>query len=511
MKKLSKLKISLCKMWQENRFLVKPFLILCLIYLVGISAILLAGVHYADDIARTNYGYAGWNGFSRYASTLLAYGLHADGYLTNIAPLPQILAAVILALASLILICLVAGEDKFKESPKKWWWYLVAVVPLGLSPYMLECLSYQYDAPYMSISVLAAVVPLLFRHKKWWVYGLAILVGVLLICTTYQAAIGILPMVVILMAIKEWSESNKKNGKQILKFVLFTAVIYLISIVIFQKILMKPRDAYVSNSLPEIGSLFTVFFEHLRNYFGLVVSDFKVLWKVLLALMMLAFVVLFAVRSKRNKILAVVMAMVGVVLMAVFSFAFYAVLEKPLYATRAMYPFGAFIAILGVYVMSGRGWLMILKIPAVILAWCFFVFAFTYGNVLKEQDIYRNHVIDMVISDLNELPLMLEENGPMKNIQVSGSLGYSPVILHMPSDYKILQRLLSPSFSEYIPWMANRVVQGSGLYNLYYSEEEDLTEKDLPILKETVLYNIYGDDSSVLVEFKDTRKFEVMF
>ena len=190
MKKLSMLKISFCKVWQENRFLVKPFLILCLIYLVGISAILIASVHYADDIARTNYGYAGWNGFSRYASTLLAYGLHADGYLTNIAPLPQILAAVILALASLILICLVAGKDKFKESPKKWWWYLVAVVPLGLSPYMLECLSYQYDAPYMAISVLAAVVPLLFRHKKWWVYGLAILVGVLLICTTYQARLG---------------------------------------------------------------------------------------------------------------------------------------------------------------------------------------------------------------------------------------------------------------------------------------------------------------------------------
>ena len=324
-----------------------------------------------------------------------------------------------------------------------------------------------------------------------------------------SSAIGILPMVVILMAIKEWSEGDKKNGKQILKFVLFTVVIYLISIVIFQKILMKPRDAYASNSLPEIGSLFTVFFEHLRNYFGLVVSDFKVLWKVLLALMMLAFVVLFAVRSKRNKILAVVMAMVGVVLMAVFSFAFYAVLEKPLYATRAMYPFGAFIAILGAYVMSGRGWFMILKIPAVVLAWCFFVFAFTYGNALKEQDAYRNHVIDMVIADLNEMPLILDGNS--RNIQVSGNLGYSPVILHMPRDNTILQRLLAPSFSEYVPWMAYRLTQGSGISGLYYDEGDDLTAKDLPILKETVLYNIYGDDSSVLVEFKDTRKFEVMF
>jgi hypothetical protein len=73
-----------------------------LIYLVGISAILLSNVHYADDIARTNLGYAGWSGFSRYSSTILAHGIHADNYLTNIAPLPQILAALILAISSVI-------------------------------------------------------------------------------------------------------------------------------------------------------------------------------------------------------------------------------------------------------------------------------------------------------------------------------------------------------------------------------------------------------------------------
>ena len=508
-KKLEKRKLSLVV--QKNKFLLKPFLILFLIYLLGMSAILIANVHFADDVARTNYGYAGWNGFSRYSSTILAYGLHADGYLTNIAPLPQIFAAAILAVASLILICLVSGKDIFKESIGKWLWRVIAVIPLGLSPYILECLSYQYDAPYMAISILAAISPLVFRKKKWWVYGLTIVIGVLIVCTTYQAAMGIFPMVVVFLAIKEWSEGEKKNWKEILKFVVISGVVCLIALLVFQKILMKPRDAYASNSLPGIGSFFVVLFENLKKYFDLVMSDFKMLWKVLIVLMAIAFEIMLIYRSKKNKIVVGIVGTIGIVLMAVFSFFFYAILEKPLFATRAMYPFGVFLAVIGVYVMSGQGKMMLFKIPAVVLSWCFFVFAFTYGNALKEQDDYRNRMVDMVIADLNKLPIMLEENGPAKNIQVSGNLGYSPVILHMPQDYNILPRLLAPSFSEYIPWMANRVVQGSGLYNLYYSEEEDLKTKDLPLLKETVLYNIRGDEKNILVEFRDTRKFNVVF
>ena len=141
-------------------------------YLVGVSAIILAGVHYADDIARTNDGYF---------STIAAFGLHADGYLTNIYPLPQILAVVILALASVLLVCVISGKEVFKEKPSKWIWYLIAALPLGLSPYMLECLAYQYDAPYMAVSVLFTVLPLLFWEHKRWLYGLMVFVSVIII------------------------------------------------------------------------------------------------------------------------------------------------------------------------------------------------------------------------------------------------------------------------------------------------------------------------------------------
>ena len=112
--RIKNVKLMLRKFVKENRFLVRPFLVLSIIYMVGILAIILAGVHYADDVARTNYGYAGWSGFSRYLSTFLSHGLHAGEYLSNIAPLPQIIAVMILAVAGILMVVAISGKEIFK-------------------------------------------------------------------------------------------------------------------------------------------------------------------------------------------------------------------------------------------------------------------------------------------------------------------------------------------------------------------------------------------------------------
>lgn len=492
------------KFMSENRFLVKPFLVMLLIYLVGALAIILAGVHYADDVARTTFGYGGWNGFSRYFSTFFSRILHADTYLTNVAPLPQILALVILAVASVMLVYLVAGKEVLKV--KKWGWYIVAAVPLGLTPYMLECLSYQYDAPYMAISVLFAILPVCFRDCKKWVYGLAILISVLVICTSYQAGIGIMVMMFIILAMRDWSEKRVED-KAVWKTFGFSCVAFLLSLLLFQQVLMRPRDAYASNSLPGINELIPKFFEHLGQYFSLVFSDFKFWWLLIIGMISIGFVVMFVLKAKRNKWAAVLVAVIGGLAIVVLAFAFYAVLDKPLYATRAMYPLGAAIAIFAVYAVSGEKKAGVLKIPVVILSYCFLVFALTYGNALKEQDNFRNMVMDMVTSDINELPMM--QDGKTKNVMLRGSVGFSPVILNMPTNYTIMQRLLMPSYSEYVPWMAYKLTHQSGLHLTVV--EGDLEEDELSILKETVLYNLYGDEENILVEFKGERAFEVVF
>ena len=469
-----------------------------LIYLLGISAILLANAHYADDVARTNYGYAGWSAFSRYSSTVLSHGIHADNYLTNIAPLPQILAAGILAVTSVMMVGLLSGKEIFESSWKKWGLRLVAVMPLALCPYMLECLSYQYDAVYMALSVFFAVMPLMFYRRKKWQFILASVVGILGVCTTYQASIGIYPMLIVFMMMKDWSENKIKN-KEIIKSVAIAAVVFLVTLLAFQKFLMTTRDVYVSNELPGISEFFPSLFSHLWHYFELLFSDFRILWLVLIGIMMLGFVVMFVKRSKRNKILTVVLGILGVGLMLVLSYLFYAALDKPLYTTRAMYAIGAFIAIIGVYVMPDVKKELFLAAPVVILVWCFFAFSFTYGNALNEQNSFRNMQVDMVISDLNEIL----HDGEVRKIQTVGQIEFAPAIKHMPEkDYLILKRLLKSSFGADVPWMAYRLTEASGLPGLVYDPNVDLTSKNLPVLKDTALYIIYGDTENILVKFK---------
>lgn len=483
------------------QFLLKPTLIMFVIYLVGVSAILLADVHYADDIARTNLGYAGWSSFSRYSSTILSHGIHADNYLTNIAPLPQILAVGILALTSVMLVGLVAGKDIFKEHWTKWILRLVAVTPLGLCPYMLECLSYQYDAVYMALSVFFAVMPFIFYRQEKWKFILASVVGILGVCTTYQASIGIYPMIMIFIVMKDWSAGAQKN-KEIIKNILIAAAVFLITLLVFQKVLMRAQDMYVSNEIPGLSEFFPALFSHFGHYLELLAKDFRILWLVLIILIIIGFIVSYAIESKRNKILAVLAALFGVTIMGVMAYLFYAALDKPLYTTRAMYAIGALIAIMSVYIVStkiSKKILMVLFAPPVVLSWCFFSFAFTYGNALKEQDTFRNMQIDMVMTDLNGIVV----DGKPRNIQAVGQIDFAPAIKHMPEkEYYILRRLLKPSFETYVPWMVYRLTEASGLPNIKFNPNINLKDKEMPVIKDTALYIIYGDAENILVKFK---------
>ena len=102
-------------------------------------------------------------------------------------------------------------------------------------------------------------------------------------------------------------------------------------------------------------------------------------------------------------------------------------------------------------------------------------------------------------------------NDTVKNIKVKGSVGLSPVILHMPKNYQILNRLLMPSFSKHVPWMAYRLLYQSGIPYLNYDENIEMDESKMTYFKETVFYNIKGDDYNIIVEFKGVEPSNILF
>jgi len=76
----------------EAKVFIKPFICIVIIFAIAITAIIRANIYYIDDAQRAAEGVAGWINFSRYVTEFLSTFIHCDTYLTDISPLPQLLA-----------------------------------------------------------------------------------------------------------------------------------------------------------------------------------------------------------------------------------------------------------------------------------------------------------------------------------------------------------------------------------------------------------------------------------
>ena len=493
----AKLQQARRSMGSTLRFLLSltmPVGIFSAIYLLGISAILRANFNYMDDMGRACFGYGAWY-FSRPLSNILALFLHADDYLTDISPLPQILAAVLMAAASVVVLYAVTGKKRFTL------WEYVSVLPLGLSPYFLQCLSFKYDAPYMAISVLAAVAPLVMqKYPPPLVLLLLTIFCTVVMCCTYQASTGIYPMLVILLVFVRWL--RRENSRDIFWFAAVSAAGYCAGIGIYKIFIMAPKATYdyVDSSLPPISQLFSHTFQNYKRFFSYILSDFDYKWLLLAALLAAAFILIAVRDSKRNKLLSL-LAATGVLCMLLLTcFGGYPLLTKTLFSPRAMYGFGALLAFLAVFVASAKK-AFSAKLVSLALSWAFFVFAFTYGNALYAQKMYTDFRVEEVIQSIADDEIF-HSCQPILT-QVDGSIGLAPIVKNVPTDSGILRRLIPTTFgSSSGTYSAYGFAHYYGLPELVFDSSVDLATFDLPVIDETVYHRVYGDKDMLLIELK---------
>lgn len=484
------IKDALLEKWT---FMCRPFAVLVVIYLIGISAILRANFNYIDDMGRVAEGYKQWNDFSRYISYYLSSFIHGDQYLTDVSPLPQLIAVIFLALSGIIVLDVISEQKVITKAN------LIAAIPLGLSPYFLECISYKYDSPYMALSILASVCPLLLYNYNIYIYLFVSIVAICTTCTTYQASLGVYPMLVMLICMRKW---NKGESLKIVLKILGTSILgYMLGLLIFKVAIMNPGGGYRTLAMPSAVQILPIFVSNLRRYFLTIEKDLKVEWIILILLMQVAFIILTVKNSKRNKFMALIITMLTVLVMLFSAFGIYPLLEEAAFTPRSMYGFGIYITYIGVCI-SYFPKEYFAKLVSLALSWCFFVFAFTYGNALEVQSNYTNFRISMVISDLNDIDIFSTEKE--KVVQLSGSIGFSPILKNMPQDYQILNRLVPITFGGGWSWGQCGFYNYYGLKNIEYDwrTTPDIQNNDLPIIKDTMYHTIRGNDDYILIELK---------
>lgn len=472
----------------------KTFYTLLFIHIIAVSAIIRANVSYIDDVGRVAGGYRNF-GFGRKLSDFLAILVHADQSARDVSPLTQLLAVCFLSAACCIVIHLLSEKREFD------FWTIAAVLPLGLSPYFLECLSYKYDAPYMALSVLVSVLPFLFCEYGLLPYSVASVAGCLSMCTLYQSSSGIYPMLTALLCFRQWNRGRPL--KDITRFGLVSVFSYCLALIIFriQFALYFNNFGYVSQAVSLIK-----FPENLRKYFSLIHSDFKFWWLALIALIAVSFVFVSACDTdKKPRVLSGLLAAVTLLIMLLLSYGAYGFFEKPLTDPRAMYGFGVFIAFAGVCASGAKWRINPAKLACLCLTWSFFVFAFVYGNALAENQRYLEFRAEAAMRDVCETETFrsVEQGGESLRLQYYGSIQKSPILLRRDDNYNLLVRLVPNIVNKdwahgqnYMRWYF-----GVGNY-IIMDYSEDFRSLDLPVLKDTFYHTIRGDSERILIEFK---------
>ena len=469
-----------------------PFLCLFLLYSFGISAIVRANVYYIDDVQRATDGMRGWSNYSRYINDYLSAILHTDTYLTDLSPFTQWLAALFMAAAGTALLAV------FQPTGQKiGCMAIVALIPFGLSPYFLQCYSYKFDAPYMALSVLAMVFPLLFHRQKWWVYGAVSLCATLVMCMTYQASSGIYPMLVLFLCLAEW-----KKGVPFRKcagFATLSALWYLLANLLFRYGIMREMHSYASTATLPTERLLSGFIVNLKKYGQHIAMEFRWEWLVLIGVVALCFLYVSLRDTKQKRWLTLLMTLCVACVGFVLSYGGYLFLQKPLYSPRALYGFGIWIVMFTLGVSTCKR-AYVGKLVCLVLCYAFFSFAISYGNALYMQKQYTEYTAQSVATALCEAYPDAQDG--QVTVYIQAPTTKAPRVENYPEHQVLLKRLTQTPFSQG-SYFAHFLLQGYvGYDTFHYSDalHDDLYQ--LPITKNTLQYCIRGNDTTAFVQLK---------
>ena len=466
----------------------KQYLVLAIVYLVGLIAILRANFYFTDDLGRNVEGYSLTGDFSRYAASYLATVLHGGGWLTDISPLPQILAALIMALAAVITLYVISESREFRIMD------MVCLVPFGLSPYFLECFAYKYDAPYMAFSVLAAVYPLLYRHESTKKYVISVALSTMLVCTTYQVSAGVFPLCVAFLCFLSWNKGD--HLKVTFSFLFKSAAAYTAGVLFFRYVLM---DALSDGNYVGSSVSLRCFPENIHGYFTRIMEDFNLIWLLLFVLVAVSFLVAACAATKRRKLPAFFMSLFTLLVVFCLSNGLYSFFRQPLTSARSMYGFGILLALLSWYIVTNSK-LLLSRASVCLLAWLMFAFCFTYGNALYSQQEYANFRNEQIISDLSKLELVKDKS--TKLVAVSGDIGFAESVDNMLHVYPIMPDLVPVLLCDTDwHWGAYRLLHYYDLDHLIQDKSGLVkAQDDLTLLVDSYYHRISGNENYILIE-----------
>ncbi|MBE3007295.1 glucosyltransferase domain-containing protein, partial [Enterobacter hormaechei] len=434
-----------------DKKLFSMIIIMSLIYFIPV---LLSSHYYVDDLGRSIYGYSKWSENGRPLADVLFLALSFGPQLPDISPLPQLLALCVLSFSVYL------SAKAFLTDYNRYVSSIISMVAIS-SPFLLENISYKYDSFPMSLSVLCAVFPFIFKElslKKHFVYCCT---AVLLILCIYQASINIYIIFAILYVLSLFRLGEVRKGLlTIISSISGLSLSYLIySVFISPNFLAGSynlRHSELATSgfsdALEVLSKNTTEFGKLINL--AVTTPFIFLSVVTLMLCVISLTKIAIVKCNSTKLEKLLMRLVVII----SPFAVLCMitgpmmlLRDPVLSPRVLMAFGTacfFFAVLAAWAFSAaKIYRKFCGVLFTIYAIYFIGFSYAYANSLNNQEKYENAIIQLMMSDLNGLDL-----NNYDYVAFNGGVLLSPEVRMAAKKYPLITRLIQPTINNQWIW-----------------------------------------------------------
>ncbi len=377
---------------EENKQLITIFLICMAIYLLSyFSLFMIEDYYFIDDNWALVYSgstcHIERGGLSRLLSCPINWLLFLNGSWFDFSPLSQILCLVFITLAGLIIVKLFTKKYHYL--------YALPICILGLFPLFWENMYYTSVSVLMGLSVLFACIPFLFINKPLQ-YGVASILCVLGIMTSYQVSLSIYPIITIFYAFDCWL--IKGNFKKAFNIAVISLISFVIALIIFRVFIYQPFNGHVNTDLVKMDYIKnfsnTIYF--LKAVFPMQTGMF---W--LICFLLTIFLITFF-RSTKNKILAFVI--IPLVVVAFILSIFVPLLFQYQWVYRYYIPLGFLIMLLSIYsysLLKKFKWLKnIFTIFLCITVLHLMAVTTAAGKATQEQWKYEKYRLTLAIDDL---------------------------------------------------------------------------------------------------------------
>lgn len=494
---------------------IKPTLVILGIYCFAMIAIWRSNFSFMDDMGRSVQGYAWISDFFRFSSSILGYLLNVSIGLSDISPYSQIFAMFLLSISSIIVTYILCNR-KIRYVP------LILSTFIGLTPFMMACWVFKFDAPCMALSILASLVPFLFwpnvsyRMSKFnlTLFIVVSILSLMVMWTSYQATSGLYLVMLIGLIFKDFLD--KHSLKDLFKKATFYAVLYIVSVIVFKLLMVgvteigerlfgrKPTGGYRPMEMYSLVDLPAGIVKNIKQFLETISSSMNVEWKILLVLTVISFLTTLFIYSKRKSWQRLLDPLAGVLMILIsvpLSYGSYLVLQDAPVSARSIMGIGLVLATIAVITANRSDGLLhkLLIVPSLVLLYSFVVFAFAFGNGLADQQRYANFRNDNLISDMART-YSIQKNATSKPIQIEGNIGRSPVLEHVGKQYPVVGAIFSDPDNMFGmgngPWGTAKLRMYYG-WDLSFSAPDSklLNCKNIPVKLQSYFHTIRIDEA----------------